>query len=58
MIAPAVPEERNTGRQLVTCSPRQGCDRGPTALCFTAEGNQCNAEFTGRFTAAKESCKE
>lgn len=27
MMAPAVPEERNTGRQLVTCSPRHDCDR-------------------------------
>lgn len=27
LMAPAVPEERNTGRQLVTCSPRHDCDR-------------------------------
>lgn len=28
LMAPAVPEERNTSRQLVTCSPRHECDRG------------------------------
>lgn len=27
LMAPAVPEERSTGRQLVTCSPRHDCDR-------------------------------
>lgn len=27
-MAPAVPEEKNTGRQLATCSPRRDCDGG------------------------------
>lgn len=45
-MAPAVPEESSAGRQLVTCSPRHDGGAEAQALCFTAEGNQCNAEFT------------
>lgn len=37
-MAPAVPEERNTGRQLVTCSPRHDCDDCAHGIVFHCRG--------------------
>ena len=38
LMAPAVPEERNTGRQLVTCSPRHDCDIEAHGIVFHCRG--------------------
>lgn len=50
-MAPAVPEERNTGRQLATCSPRHGRDGG-VWHCVSLRRPQCRTKFKPLFITA------
>lgn len=53
-MAPAVPEERNTGRQLVTCSPRLDCDRDAWHCVSLQRATSAMLEFRPLFITAKK----
>lgn len=52
-MAPAVPEERNTGRQLATCSPRRDCDGGAWH-CVSQRRAECSTGFRTLFITARK----
>lgn len=55
-MAPAVPEEKNTGRQLATCSPRRDCDGGMWH-CVSQRRAECSAGFRTLFITARKTSK-
>lgn len=52
-MAPAVPEERNTGRQLATCSPRRDRDGGAWH-CVSQRRAECSTGFRTLFITARK----
>lgn len=53
LMAPAVPEEQNTGRQLATCSPRRHRDGGAWH-CVSPRRAECSAGFRTLFITARK----